>query len=245
VDEPGGKPPPLPTRALFWDVDPDRLDLAAHRKFIIERVLEFGRPHDITWLLATYAATALITVVRESRLLGPRTVSYWALHFKIPAEPFAIEELARTVTALGGEIASRDEGTLHAFVDGVKGSFCRYPDRLLEPVQPFRGLQVAAVADIAAMKVVAVSQRGTKKDFFDLFEIFKTISPHQVKGWFLNKYGESRINCYHVLRSLFYFGDAAAEPDPISLNGTTWPMVTSFFQQQEQAWFDELLGGPS
>jgi hypothetical protein len=28
-----------------------------------------------------------------------------------------------------------------------------------------------------------------------------------------------------VIRSLAWFDDAEAEPDPITLNGTSWPMV--------------------
>jgi hypothetical protein len=38
---------------------------------------------------------------------------------------------------------------------------------------------------------------------------------------FLEKYGESRINCYHILKSFFYFDDADQQPDPLSLNGVT------------------------
>jgi hypothetical protein len=46
------------------------------------------------------------------------------------------------------------------------------------------------------MKVVAISQRGDKKDFFDLYEIFKTVSPHDLKLLFLKKFGASRINSF-------------------------------------------------
>ena len=100
---------------------------------------------------------------------------------------------------------------------------------------------LAAVPDIAAMKVVAISQRGTKKDFFDLYKIMQTSGPEQVKGWFLDKYGERKINCYHILRSLFFFEDAEPDPEPISLDGTTWVQVQSFFRDRERAWFDALL----
>ena len=53
------------------------------------------------------------------------------------------------------------------------------------------------------MKVIAIAQRGTKKDFYDLFEIFKQTIPQKLKEWVLAKYGSRQIDCYHLLRSNF------------------------------------------
>jgi len=106
---------------------------------------------------------------------------------------------------------------------------------------PFPGIELAGVPDIAAMKVVAIAQRGTKKDFFDLYEILRGISIQEVKTWFLEKYGDRRVNCYHVVRSLVFFEEAEGEPDPVSLNGTTWEEVKSFFLSRERSHFSDLV----
>ena len=35
---------------LFWDIDRKKIDLSKHKRFIIERILKFGKPEDIRWL---------------------------------------------------------------------------------------------------------------------------------------------------------------------------------------------------
>ncbi len=84
------------------------------------------------------------------------------------------------------------------------------------------------------MKVIAITQRADKKDFYDLYEILKHFQPLELKDMFLKKYGGQRINCYHILKSFFYFQDAEDSPDPISLNGTTWDEVKTFFINNER-----------
>ena len=62
------------------------LDPQKHKKFIIERVLKFGTPKDIRWLLATYAEDDIIQVVKASRALDKKTANFWAIHYGIPLE---------------------------------------------------------------------------------------------------------------------------------------------------------------
>jgi predicted nucleotidyltransferase component of viral defense system len=45
------------------------------------------------------------------------------------------------------------------------------PYPLIKPFKNFTGLlQIASIEDIACMKAVAISQRGEKKDFYDMYE---------------------------------------------------------------------------
>ena len=44
-----GKQQDIP-RALFWDIDPARLDLQENKDYIIERTLEFGDDKAVKWL---------------------------------------------------------------------------------------------------------------------------------------------------------------------------------------------------
>lgn len=155
--------------------------------------------------------------------------------------PFDAELLTTTIIELGGRVIQSEVGGVHGFVNGVKVSFLSYPYPLLRPPQTFLGLHIAPIEDIAAMKAVAISQRGAKKDFFDMYEILKTISPHDLKNLFIEKFSESRINCYHILKSLFYFDDADQQPDPISLNDTKWEQVKSYFVDHEKGLMKELI----
>jgi hypothetical protein len=71
---------------LLWDVDPGTIDPQKHKKFIIERVLKFGTPKEVRWLLATYTEAEIIQVVKTSRNLDRKTANFWAVHFGIPSE---------------------------------------------------------------------------------------------------------------------------------------------------------------
>jgi len=80
-------------RGLFWDVDPDALDEERHRTFIIERILMFGRPPEIRWLLDRYPSDDLRAVIRHSRRLDRKTGNFWALHFGLAQEEIACLQL--------------------------------------------------------------------------------------------------------------------------------------------------------
>jgi len=147
---------------------------------------------------------------------------------------FQTQPLREKLVHMEGLVLVEEEGTLHTIIDGVKVSFLYYPYPVMHPFQEFKGLNVAAVGDIACMKAVAISQRGEKKDFFDMVEILKVCDPRQLRQMFLGKYGAQRINCYHILKSLFYFQDAEDSPDPLSLNDTTWDMVKTYLREREK-----------
>ncbi|MDD5090499.1 MAG: nucleotidyl transferase AbiEii/AbiGii toxin family protein [Candidatus Wallbacteria bacterium] len=147
---------------------------------------------------------------------------------------FNTDYFCRFLTAIGGRIAAEEQSTIQAFVDQVKISLFYYPYRVLEEYSEIRGIKVAGIQDIACMKVIAIAQRAEKKDFFDLYEILRTTAPTDLKRMILEKYGPGRINCYHVLKALFYFADAENSPDPISLNHTCWEEVKRYFLDHER-----------
>lgn len=74
---------------LFWDVDPQKLDAEQHKTFIIERILRFGQPSDIQWLLAQYSDAAIRSVIQYSRNIDRKTAAFWAVHLNIPREEIA------------------------------------------------------------------------------------------------------------------------------------------------------------
>ncbi|HOY67569.1 MAG TPA: nucleotidyl transferase AbiEii/AbiGii toxin family protein [Candidatus Ozemobacteraceae bacterium] len=160
-------------------------------------------------------------------------------------KPFDTERVAQMIASFGGEIRVREADTVHAMIDGVKCSFFSYPYRLLGALTDFRGLLLASIPDIAAMKVVAIAQRGTKKDFFDMYRILRDVPPRRLKEWFLGKFGANRVNCYHVLRSFLFFDEAESEPDPLALDETRWQDVKAFFLSQEKQLFADLLPPPA
>jgi len=149
-------------------------------------------------------------------------------------DPFDVPNLARRLAALGPYEALRESDLdLTALVSGVKLSFFVVDEPLLRTPREFRWLLVADVADIALMKLVAVAGRGSRKDFVDLYFILREGPP--LEDYFAllpEKYGEGRVNSYHVLKSLTYFVDADREPETVMLVPFQWEECKRFFVRE-------------
>jgi predicted nucleic-acid-binding protein len=123
--------------------------------------------------------------------------------------------------------------TLLVILEGARCSFFFYEVPLIYEPVVFEGLSVADWRDIVAEKFKTISQRGSKKDFYDILAIMrsKMLTIEETVSIFKKRFGQTGLNTYHVLRSLTYFEDADGEPDPSMLKGYTftWEEVKSFF----------------
>jgi len=86
-------------------------------------------------------------------------------------------------------------------------------------------IRIASLPDIAAMKLSAIAQRGSKKDFFDLYELLQMYDLAELFGFFRIKFPS--IDPFHILRSLTWYEDAEKEKDPKLLKAITWNQVKS------------------
>lgn len=66
---------------LFWDVDPESVDLDRHRDYVMERVMGRGTWEAMRWLRRTYPVDALADFLfrKGRRAIAPRERAYWAL----------------------------------------------------------------------------------------------------------------------------------------------------------------------
>ncbi len=122
-------------------------------------------------------------------------------------------------------------GTLHALSDNVRLSFLEYRYPLLEPVtiSPNFHAPLASLADIACMKLSAVAQRGSRKDFIDVYTLVQRYSPlADLLALYQRKYELKDITS--VLYGLVYFDDAEKEPLPKNWQGD-WKDVTQSFRK--------------
>jgi hypothetical protein len=116
--------------------------------------------------------------------------------------------------------------TLYGTVRGVRVSFFLFRYRLLQPLVfwPEPGCRLAALEDLACMKLSAVSQRGSRKDFIDLFALGRHgFSLQQMLGWYREKFEVDDVA--HLLYALIYFDDADAEPRPSMIWTVSWREV--------------------
>jgi len=124
-------------------------------------------------------------------------------------------------------------GTVHCDIKGIRISFLYYEVPLIYPTVSWHGINVADLKDIVAEKIKTISQRGSKRDFIDLYAVLKMkYSVPEVCNLFKQRFKRSDINLYHVVKSLVFFEYADQEPSPvIALAGDDWKWenIKSFF----------------
>jgi hypothetical protein len=73
---------PLPdsVRRLFWDTDPDTVDLDRHADYVMERIMSRGTLDAMHWLRRTYSVERMANFLRrKAHRLSPRDRAYWCL----------------------------------------------------------------------------------------------------------------------------------------------------------------------
>ena len=118
------------------------------------------------------------------------------------------------------------EGTIHATVSRVRVSFFEYRYEMLrEPIAwPAFGCVLASLEDIVCMKLAAVAQRGSKKDFVDVYALGRRqFTLKEMLDLYKRRFDVDDIA--HVLYSLAYFDDADAERMPQMVRPVRWPVV--------------------
>lgn len=114
-------------------------------------------------------------------------------------------------------------GTLHGSVQGMRVTFLQYQYPLLKPLEQWKEMNcpLAALEDLACMKLSAIAQRGARKDFCDLYALGKkAFSLQDMLGFYQKKFSIRDIGS--VLYGLTYFDDAESERMPRMLWDVTW-----------------------
>ncbi len=121
-------------------------------------------------------------------------------------------------------VTNRTDGSLCATLGSVKLDILLHSYPLLSDYSIVDDLRFISTQDMAAMKINAVTNRGSKKDFSDLLLLHENgISIKESLDFFCAKYGSA--GRFLAIRSLNWFDDAELEPDPFYLNGWSWPLV--------------------
>lgn len=117
-------------------------------------------------------------------------------------------------------------GTLHGLVDRVRVSLIEYRYPLLGELARIEGsgAPIAALGDLAAMKLAAVAQRGARRDFLDVHALVHSFRElPELLASYRRKYRTDDVT--HVLYGLSYFDDADKEQMPRMLQEVDWEQV--------------------
>jgi len=108
-------------------------------------------------------------------------------------------------------------------VNDIKVDIVNYPYPWLSKRVIKDKLYLADVEDIAAMKLAAITGRGSKKDFVDIYFLLKRYKLDELLAFYKKKYPEGSI--FLVLRSVAYFDDADLELMPKMITPLSWDEV--------------------
>ena len=126
--------------------------------------------------------------------------------------------------------------TVYVEIETVQVSFIGYSYPLLNPFRQWDeyAIQMAGLDDITCMKLSAVTNRGSRKDFIDLHYL---ITHYRSLGEYLQLFQEKfqQQDVGHVVRSLVYFEDADQEPEIRMFIDVHWTQLKSDFELWVQA----------
>ena len=108
-------------------------------------------------------------------------------------------------------------------VNTIKVDFVTYQYAWLQEVSDIDGVRLAHIEDIAAMKLEAITNRGSKKDFIDMAVLLDQFPLKEMLELYHRKYPQGLK--LHVLRSLVYFEDAEKTDMPVMLKPLTWEVA--------------------
>jgi len=147
---------------------------------------------------------------------------------------FSSIDLEKSLGSLGKfETKTVLSDTLLGTFNGVKFSIFYYSYPLLFLGERFLGVSISDPKDIGAMKIAAVMDRGTKKDFIDLFFLNKKgVSLEDCLTLYDKKYKVLESNLYSIITSLSYFVDAEISEMPLMIEKISWKEVKTFFEKE-------------
>jgi hypothetical protein len=186
------------------------------------------------------------TARRDFYLAGGTAIALQLGHRRSVDFDWFLEDRIADPLRLAGEI--RDEGipfqsgqvargTLYGSLYEVRVSFLEFHYPMLDPLVawPEYGCRLAGLRDLACMKLSAITQRGSRKDFVDLYALGETGQTlPDMLAWYGEKFGVKDLG--HVLYALAYFDDAERERMPRMIWKASWDQV----KRTVRAWVHAL-----
>lgn len=171
--------------------------------------------------LELFAGTRLVGGTALALQLGHRQSIDLDFFGKMDA---SLEEIAIELSDFANtKPLSSSKAMRFLIVNGVKVDIVNYPYYWIDNPVIEDGITLAGIKDISAMKLSAITNRGTKKDFIDLYFLLKEFSFSELIDLYLKKFAGAQL--FTVLKSLTYFEDAETDPMPVMINPINWEEV--------------------
>lgn len=196
-------------------------------------------PYPTLKLLRELAAQDFLA---DFRLVGGTGLAlYWGHRISIDIDLFTDKKTdllfieGRLNEIKDANFLSRSPIALFYTIQSIRCDFLIYP--YLFSLPPFiqNKIQVAALDDIVTMKLGAITNRGAKKDFIDLFYILQHYDFQKLCDLYISKYKTKDLMA--LFRSLTFFNDAEPQEMPEVLIDKTlkWATVKNEIEKKVKA----------
>lgn len=177
-----------------------------------------------------------LRIFNEMRLVGGTSLALQIGHRKsIDIDLFGLlnvdfDALTDELKSIGDLVVLGNSKNIHTYlIDEIKVDIVHYEYPWLKNKIVSDKIHLAAIEDIAAMKLSAIIGRGSKKDFIDLYYILQQFDLAQLMSIYGQKFRDG--SSFLVLKSLVYFEDADLEAMPWMFEDLSWEEVKITIQK--------------
>lgn len=129
------------------------------------------------------------------------------------------------------KLYNQDWQTLEGIAQGVKMAIYYYKYPMIETPENYQALKIARLEDIVAMKMEAIVNRGTKRDFIDLYFLLNKFGLKEIFSYYDRKFGNLEERELLLRKSLVYFADAETDEMPNMLESVSWEQVKKYLEK--------------
>ena len=177
-----------------------------------------------------------LRIFSQMRLVGGTSLALQIGHRKsIDIDLFGLlnvdfDALTDELKSIGDVVVLGNSKNIHTYlIDEIKVDIVHYEYPWLKNKIVSDKIHLAAIEDIAAMKLSAIIGRGSKKDFIDLYYILQQFDVAQLMSFYGQKFRDG--SSFLVLKSLVYFEDADNEAMPLMFEDLSWEEVKITIQK--------------
>lgn len=128
------------------------------------------------------------------------------------------------------EFNEQSEFMLQFQVNGIKVDLLKYPYAPNFETIEVDGIRMLDLRDITTMKLNALTNRGAKKDFYDIYFLLREMRLEHMLELYCTRFGQS--DPISVVRSLDCFADADKHIDPYCIEPVTWAEVKDTIRKE-------------
>ncbi len=180
-----------------------------------------------------------LDALKEMRLVGGTALALQTGH-RISVDIDLFGPLTTETMDINSELRStgrvsqiKDSKNIHIYlVNDIKVDIVNYEYPWIDKAINEDGLRLASKMDIAAMKIAAITGRGTKKDFIDLYFLLQEFSLHEIISFYLTKFDDGSE--FMAMKSIAYFEDAESDPMPNMLIPVSWENVKQYIIEHQK-----------